>query len=146
MNITHLNIKKEKQLLSAAQKTFNRLNNRIVKLKNDIESIPRKMEIVGGFYQEKLAPLKQQQATLQYETIKRLDYMYGTVKLGKRQKETLLGIINEELENIHDILDKEDVRYGEMRAMHEKYMRVQYGEEGAAETEAENMNTVKFMA
>ncbi|MDR1153567.1 MAG: hypothetical protein LBL04_02560 [Bacteroidales bacterium] len=146
MNITHLNIKKEKQLLSAAQKTFNRLNNRIAKLKNEIESFPRKMEIVSEFYREKLAPLKQQQTTLQYETIKRLDYMYGTVKLGKRQRETLLDMIHEELEDIHDNIDMEDARYEEMRMMHEKYMREQYGEEGVAEMEAETLNSVKSMA
>ncbi len=146
MNITHLNIKKEKTLLSPAQKTFNRLNNRIAKLRNEIESIPRKVAIVSEFYQTKLMPLRQQQATLQYETIKRLDYMYETVKLGKKQRETLADIIHEELEDLHDNLDRDDVRYKEMRAIHEKYVREQYGEEGAAEMETESLNNVKFMA
>ena len=146
MNITRLNIKKEKLPLSKTQKAFNRLNNRINKLRSSIESVPAKMDKIRQFHVNTLAPLNEKLVEVKYLTIKQMDYLLATAKFGKRQRETLLDLFIDELEDIHDIINRDDPRYDELLELHQSCMKDIHGEKEFEKMEAEQEEQAKRMA
>ena len=119
MNITRLNIKKEKLPLSKTQKAFNRLNSRINKLRSRIESAPAKMDKIRKFHTDTLTPLNEKLLEVKYHTIKQMDYLLAEAKFGKRQRETLMDLLIDELEEIHDFISRDDPRYEELLNLHQ---------------------------
>jgi hypothetical protein len=91
-------------------------------------------------------PLDKQLADVKYLTVKQLDYLYATEKLGKRQRETLMDILIDELEDIHDYINGDDPRHDELQTMHNGYMKQMYGQEEYDRMEAGMMQQAKNMA
>ena len=146
MNITHLKIDTEKTILSPVQKEFNRLNEKIEKIRKDIERIPVKIDVIRKFQFEKLAPLTKKREAVWFQTIKKLDEMFETAKLTHNQRENLANIILEHASSFRVDVPEENENFGEVGAIHQKYTDILYDEDELDDMKSAETEMLKSMS
>lgn len=120
-------IKKGRQKLSAAQSEFNRLNKKIVALRDDIRELPEREKFIKTFFDEHVARLFDEEKTITFQWLDRLDAIYeGGVKLTKKEKELLSEFILKKLEvlNAFDLSDEQQQR---VDMLDNKYLDISSG-------------------
>ncbi|MBP3518098.1 MAG: J domain-containing protein [Parabacteroides sp.] len=96
-------INKGRQKLSAAQSEFNRLNKKIVALRDDIRELPEREQIIKTFFDEQAASLFDEERDLTLRLLERLDAAYeGGMKLTKKEKNILPELLLKEMEYVDD--------------------------------------------
>lgn len=94
-------INKGRQKLSAAQSEFNRLNKKIVALRDDIRELPEREQIIKTFFDEQAASLFDEERDLTLRLLERLDAAYeGGMKLTKKEKSILPELLLKEMEYV----------------------------------------------
>ena len=146
MNIAHLKIAKEEKLLNPVQKEFNRLNDRIKKIKNDIEKISVKTDIIRNFQLERMVPLKKQWFKMRFKTIKKMDDLYRSANLTRMQKENLANIILEDASTFRIDAPPDFTGIAEIDDIHEKYSKLLYSEDELKELETNELDSLKALA
>jgi hypothetical protein len=145
MNITHLKLAEDEKILNPVQKEFNRLNAKIEKIRNDIEKIPAKIDIIRNFQIERLNPIRERHQILKFEFLKKLNYMYDTTKLTLQQKETLANIILEDA-GAFSMEMQEHPDIDAVKEIHDKYTKILYSEEEAEQMRNEEKDILKSMS
>lgn len=96
-------IKKGRTKLTPAQSEFNRLNKKILALRNDIRELPEREQIIKTFFAEHIASLFDEERDLVLRLLDRLDAIYeGAFKLTKKEKSVLPELVLKEMEHMDD--------------------------------------------
>ena len=146
MNIARLKISEKEKVLSPVQKEFNRLNAQIEKIRNDIEKIPVKINIIRDFQFERLNPVVEQQKNLKIEFFKRLDFMYETCKLTPNQKEDLASIILEDVNYLIGLEMPHHPNISEVKEIQDKYSKILYTDKELEQMKTEEKDMLKSVS
>lgn len=120
-------IKKGRAKLSAAQSEFNRLNKKITLLKEDIQELPEREQVIKQFFDTHVNSLFDEERELKLQLLDRLDSIYsGAMKLTKKEKTLFPVFILAETEGVEDFVlsAEQQTRLKEIR---EKYLDITSG-------------------
>lgn len=113
-----IQIESAKAELSKEQIKFNKKIQAIEKLKNDLETMKRRMQRGQQLAMQHIAPLEQEHISLKREYVRILDASYDSKFFKKKEKEKIEYLIMDEMTlfHLHGLMDDE------MKAIENKFM------------------------